>query len=77
MRLARCSVHVRERSELGEQSFVHESGEPCAWLELGDHEVVLYGSPAAMRRLGAAVLAAAEAADALCAGKRVGVVSGS
>jgi hypothetical protein len=66
MRVARCSVWVREDSELREQSFVRESGEPWAWLDLGeDREVALYGSPAAMRRLGAAVMAAADVAEQL------------
>jgi hypothetical protein len=66
MRIARCSVYVRDESELREQSFVRESGEPWAWLDLGeDREVALYGSPAAMRRLGAAVIGAADAAEQL------------
>jgi hypothetical protein len=70
MRLARCSVWVREEAELREQSFVRESGEPWAWLDLGeDREVVLYGSPAAMRRLGAAVIAAADTAEQLPEGR--------
>jgi hypothetical protein len=66
MRVARCSVYVREQSELCEQSFVRESGEPWAWLDLGeDREVSVYGSPAAMRRLAAAVTAAADVAEQL------------
>jgi len=64
--IASCSVCVRERSELREQSFLRESGEPWAWLYVGDDaEVSVYGRPAAMRRLGAAVIAAADAADRL------------
>jgi hypothetical protein len=70
MRVARCSVWVREEAELREQSFVRESGEPWAWLDLGaDREVSVYGSPAAMRRLGAAVIAAADVADGLPEGR--------
>jgi hypothetical protein len=66
MRVARCSVWVREDSELCEQSFVRECGEPWAWLDVGeDREVSVYGSPAAMRRLAAAVIAAADVADGL------------
>jgi hypothetical protein len=66
MRVARCSVYVREESELRERSFVRESGEPWAWLDLGeDGEVSVYGSPAAMRRLGVAVIAAADVAEQL------------
>ena len=64
--VASCSVCVRERSELREHSFVRESGEPWAWLYVGeDAEVSVYGVPAAMRRLGAAVIAAADAAELL------------
>ncbi len=70
MRVARCSVWVREDSELREQSFVRECGEPWAWLDLGeDREVAVYGSPAAMRRLAAAVIAAADVADGLPEGR--------
>jgi hypothetical protein len=66
MRVARCSLWVREDSELREQSFVRECGEPWAWLDLGENrEVAVYGSPAAMRRLAAAVIAAADAAEEL------------
>jgi hypothetical protein len=63
MPLARTTVYVREDCDLGERSFVGRSGDPCAWLEIGDDEVGVWGSPAAMRRLAAAVLATAEAAD--------------
>jgi hypothetical protein len=64
--VARCSMWVRERSQLCEQSFVRESGEPWARLDVGeDREVSMYGPPAAMRRLGAAVMAAADTADEL------------
>ena len=66
MRVARCSVWVRERSQLCEQSFVRESGEPWARLDVGEErEVSMYGPPAAMRRLGIAVMAAADVADEL------------
>jgi hypothetical protein len=65
MGLARTTVYVREDSRLGEHPFVRDSGEPCAWLEIGDHEVGVWGSPPAMRRLAAAVSAAADAADQL------------
>jgi hypothetical protein len=61
-----CCVHVREQSELREQSFVRETGEPLAWLYVGENaEVSLYGPPAGMRRLAAAVIAAADTAERL------------
>jgi hypothetical protein len=66
MNAVSCRVYVRERSQLDEQSFVRESGEPWAWLDVGENrEVSIYGPPAAMRRLGAAVTAAADAAERL------------
>jgi hypothetical protein len=66
MRVASCSVYVREDSPLHEHSFVRQSGEPWAWLDLGEHrEASLYGSPAAMRRLAGAVIEAAVAAERL------------
>jgi hypothetical protein len=64
--VASCCVRVCERSQLREQSFLRESGEPWAWLYVGEHhEVSIYGPPAALRRLGAAVIAAADAAERL------------
>jgi hypothetical protein len=66
MGVARTTVRVTEQVELRPRPFIAESGDACAWLELGDgSEVGLYGPPAAMRRLGAAVIAAAAAADEL------------
>jgi hypothetical protein len=61
-----CSVHVREDSPLHEKPSMRQSGEPWAWLDLGEfREVALYGSPVAMRRLAGAVIAAAAAAERL------------
>ena len=66
MSIARTSVRVREDSGLCDRPFVSRSGEPFAWLDVGeDAELSVYGSPRAMRRLGEAVLAAADAADDL------------
>jgi hypothetical protein len=66
MRVASVGVYVREESPMSERAVARQSGEPWAWLELGaDAEVSLYGSPAAMRRLAAALLGAAAAAERL------------
>jgi hypothetical protein len=66
MALARATLRLGEDSPLREQSFISESGELCAWLDVGaDGEFSVYGSPAALRRLGTAMLAAADAADEL------------
>jgi hypothetical protein len=59
-------ARVTEDSRLRERVFVSDAGEPCAWLDVGEHgERGVYGAPAAMRRLAAAVVAAANAADLL------------
>lgn len=66
MALARITVRVGEDSPLRAQSFIDESGELCAWLDVGaEGEFSVYGSPAALRRLGTAMLAAADDADEL------------
>jgi hypothetical protein len=66
MALARTTVRLGVHSPLREQSFISESGELCAWLDVGANgEFGVYGSAAALRRLGAALLAAADAADEL------------
>jgi hypothetical protein len=62
----RVIVFVDADTELCPQPFVGASGKRVAWLELGDGgEVGLSGSPAAMRRLAAAVLTTAGAAEEL------------
>jgi hypothetical protein len=66
MALARVTVCVGAEIALRPRPFIADSGERCAWLELGDgSEVGLYGAPAEMRRLGAAVIAAAALAETL------------
>jgi hypothetical protein len=66
MALTRTTVRLGEHSPLREQSFISESGELCAWLGVGaEGELSVYGSPAALRRLGTAMLAAADDADEL------------
>jgi hypothetical protein len=66
MALARVSVFVDADTELRPRPFVGSSGGRVAWLELGDGgEASVWGSPAAMRRLTAALLAVAAAAEQL------------
>jgi hypothetical protein len=66
MRAAHVSLYVRDELALRPEPFVRQSGEPWAWLEVGESaEVSVYGSPAAMRRFAAAVIAAAAAAERL------------
>jgi hypothetical protein len=66
MGLTRVSVFVRADTELRPHPHFSASGERVAWLGLGDgFDVGVSGSPAAMRRLAAALLASAAAADEL------------
>jgi hypothetical protein len=67
MALSRTTVYVTEGCELRERSFVNDAGGACAWLEIGDAELGVWGSPAEMRRFAAAVTASADAADRLIA----------
>jgi hypothetical protein len=63
---ARATVQVDEHSTLREHVIVVGSRGPCGWLDVGeDGALIVCGSPAALRRLAAAVLAAADAADEL------------
>jgi hypothetical protein len=62
---ARVAVCVDEDSVLREHPFVGETGDACAWLDIGDHAMAVWGTPAAMRRLATAVTATADAADRL------------
>jgi len=63
---ARTSARVGEGSRLRQQVFVSRSGDPVGWLDVGeDGELSVYGSPEALRRLAAALLLAADAADEL------------
>jgi hypothetical protein len=67
---ARLSVSVDEHAPLRPHRFVSAAGEPVAWLSVGDAgELNVYGSPAALRRLGEAALATADAADELRPGR--------
>jgi hypothetical protein len=78
MPLARTSVYVPEDCPLDGHTMTAESGGVRAWLYLGESEVGVWGSPAAMRRLAAAVGAAADAADRLAEnGEREDRVAGA
>jgi hypothetical protein len=66
MRAARVTVALREDTALCSQPLIQTcSGKPIAWLEVGEYEVGLHGSPAALRRLAQESVIAAEQAEAL------------
>jgi hypothetical protein len=68
MTVVHTTVRVDDESVVQERAFVRRSGEPIAWLDVGAlGELGVYGSAPAMRRVGAAVLAAADAVEALTA----------
>ena len=67
MSAARVSVCVHEDAVLREQTHVLASGDVRAWLYIGDEDVSLWGSPAALRRLAVALLRAANAAERVSA----------
>jgi hypothetical protein len=72
------TVCIDEAAALGPHRFVSAAGEPVAWLNVGDaEELCVYGSPAAVRRLGEAAVEAANAAEELAPGRgRLRVVAG-
>ena len=64
--VARISARVADDSPMQQHVFVSGSGDPIAWLDVGeDRELGLYGSPAALRRLAAGLLIVAVAGDEL------------
>jgi hypothetical protein len=64
MRVASVCVYVRDGSPLAARAVVRESGEPWAWLDVGEAmEVSVYGSPAALRRLASELIEAAAIAE--------------
>jgi hypothetical protein len=67
MSAARVSVCVHEDAVLREQAHVFASGAVRAWLYLGEGDVSLWGSPAALSRLAVALLGAANAAERVLA----------
>jgi hypothetical protein len=68
MGVAHVSVYVREDAPLVTRLLVSVAGGPRAWVYVDEGlDVALWGSPAALRRLAAALVVAAEEADALIA----------
>jgi hypothetical protein len=66
MAIARITVAVREDTKLRSEAFLSSStGEPVGWLEVGEFELGLYGSPGALRRLALDAVRAAEDAEEL------------
>jgi hypothetical protein len=66
MPLARTTAGVDQDSLLRQHVFVGRSGDPVGWLDVGQGgELGVYGSPGALRRLAAALLIVADAADQL------------
>jgi hypothetical protein len=70
MSAAKVTLCVDEDGVLVEHAFASEAGEAVAWLYVGaEHEVSLVGSPAALSRLAAGLLGAANAAERLGVGQ--------
>src|SRR4051794_16923892 len=66
MSAARVSAYAAEDSPLKWQVHVSGTARPTAWLYIGEgDDTALWGSAAALRRLAAAVVVAAEQADEL------------
>jgi hypothetical protein len=64
MPLARAMVQVRDDSPLGEHAVKRESGATHGLVEVGAHrDLMVCGSAVALRRLGCALLRAADLAD--------------
>lgn len=60
------SALIEAESPLAEHVWLDTRGERVAWLDVGaGGELGLYGAPAAVRRLGRALLVAADNADQL------------
>ena len=66
MPVPRTLARVGQESLTRQHAFVSRSADPVGWLDVGeDGELGVYGSPEALRRLAAALLVAADAADEL------------
>src|SRR3954447_22897049 len=66
MGAVRASMYVTDDVALDEHLVVRESGEPAAWLYLGERgDLGLWGSPGALRRVAAALVLVAERAEGL------------
>jgi hypothetical protein len=68
--ITRMTVCVDEAVALRPHRFVSAAGQPVAWLNVGDAvELCVYGSPAALRRLGEEAIGTADAAEELAPGR--------
>ena len=72
----RVMLLLREDTPLCSRPLLEDnSGEVIAWLEVGDHEVAVWGSPVTLRRLAREAVVAADEADELAARTLNGAVS--
>jgi hypothetical protein len=66
MGLVHTTAHLHEAPVIEARPFITDAGEPCAWVDVGEHgELSVYGQPEALRRLAAALVVAADAAETL------------
>jgi hypothetical protein len=78
MGLVHTTARLNEKPVTVAQPFVTTLGELCAWVDVGEcGELALYGSPESLRRLAAALVVAADAAEALRGEPGVGRSSGT
>jgi hypothetical protein len=64
----RVMLLLQEDTPLCSRPFVEDnSGEVIAWLEVGDREVAVWGTPVTLRRLAREAVVAAEEAEELAA----------
>ena len=72
------SVYVTEDVALDEHVQVNDAGEPYGWLYLGTfRDAALWGSPAGLRRLAAALVLLAERAEGMGVLRCVAKANGS
>jgi hypothetical protein len=65
MRLAHTSLWLDEPPPTRDHSFISERGEGVACLRVGEGDLTVYGVPDAFRRLAAALVVSADAAESL------------
>jgi hypothetical protein len=70
MRLAHTTLWLDEPPATRDRSFITNRGEPLACLDVGNGELSIFGSPDGLRRLAAALVVSADAAETL--GQRAG-----
>jgi hypothetical protein len=62
-------VFLCDDTELRREMGRRTSGEPLAWLDVGERELSLFGSPTALRRVGSELMQLAEDAELADAGE--------